>query len=574
MKVQQILLSSILAGSILITVPTSVVNATGWVQKDSNWYYQEESGNYKTGWQLLGDTWYYFDASGKMATNWTQINGAWYYFSNSGAMATGWSQQGSTWYYLTSSGAMATGWQFINGNWYYFYPNGSMAYGWQCLGGVWNYFDAAGSYKGRWHDPSTNPSYVATSIKGVDVSKWQGNIDWNTLKNSLGLNFAFIRLGHGSNNLDSNFAKNIDGASAAGLNTGVYYYLTSTSVQDAIKDAQFTIKNMQGHRVTYPVAVDVEDANLKKLGKETISAIALAYCQEIQRAGYTPAVYTYQNYANEYIDWSYFGGVPRWIAEYRMEYSANQPRDIWQAGSSTTTAGINAQFIDIDFGFTDYSRSVTPRTTAVAGYTPTKGIWQNNGRWWYAYLDGGYARNCWEAINGSWYHFDNEGYIQTGWINLDGTWYYLSGSGAMLTGWQYINGTWYYLSGSGAMLTGWQYINGTWYYLSGSGAMLTGWQYINGTWYYLSGSGAMLTGWQCINSLWYYLDTSGAMAANEWRDGYWLSSDGGWRYFATGKWYQNSIGKWYQDTYGWYPTSCEMKVDGVSYHFNAAGYLE
>ena len=84
----------------------------------------------------------------------------------------------------------------------------------------------------------------------------------------------------------------------------------------------------------------------------------------------------------------------------------------------------------------------------------------------------------------------------------------------------------------------------------------------------------MLIGWQNINGLWYYLNASGSMAANEWRGGYWLGSDGGWRYFATGKWYQNSVGKWYQDTYGWYPTSCEMKVDGVSYHFNAAGYLE
>jgi lysozyme len=534
MKLKRILLSSLFSCSLLISVSAGVVHAAGWEQRNSNWYYQEDSGNYKTGWQLIGDTWYFFDSSG--------------------AMVTGWSQQGATWYYLTNSGAMATGWQMINGNWYYFYSDGSMAYGWQYLGGVWNYFDTAGSTKGRWHDPSTNPSYVPTAIKGVDVSKWQGTIDWNTLKDSLGLDFAFIRLGHGTNNLDKNFSKNIDEASAVGLNTGVYYYLTSTSVPEAIKDAQFTIENLQGHRVSYPVAVDIEDANLKNLGKETVSAIALAYCREIQRAGYTPAVYTYQSFANRYIDWSYFTGIPRWIAEYRMEYSGNQPRDIWQAGSSTTTAGISSKFVDIDFGFTDFSRSVTPRTSSVTWYTPTKGIWQNDGKWWFAYLDGGYARNCWEAIDGAWYHFDNEGYIQTGWINLNGTMYYLSESGAMLTGWQYINGAWYYLNVSGAMLTGWQYIKGAWYYLNGSGAMLIGWQYING--------------------LWYYFNVSGAMPANEWREGYWLSSDGGWRYLATGKWCQNSIGKWYQDTYGWYPVSCDMKVDGILYHFNASGYLE
>ena len=73
---------------------------------------------------------------------------------------------------------------------------------------------------------------------------------------------------------------------------------------------------------------------------------------------------------------------------------------------------------------------------------------------------------------------------------------------------------------------------------------------------------------------WWYQNGDGSYAWSEWRDGYWLSSDGYWTYKYTGAWYKNSKGWWYQDTSGWYPYSTYQWIDGVKYKFNSSGYLE
>ena len=155
--------------------------------------------------------------------------------------------------------------------------------------------------------------------------------------------------------------------------------------------------------------------------------------------------------------------------------------------------------------------------------------WQNSGgRWWYAYADGGYARDCW-LKDGAWYHFDNEGWMQTGWLKSDGEWYYLRSSGAMAVGWVYVGDAWYYFDSSGAMAVGWVCVGDTWYYFYSSGKMAVGWVHLGDSWYYLLPSGEMAVGWVCVGDEWYYFLPSGAMATgwvqlgDEW---YYLSSSG------------------------------------------------
>lgn len=179
----------------------------------------------------------------------------------------------------------------------------------------------------------------------------------------------------------------------------------------------------------------------------------------------------------------------------------------------------------------------------------------------------------WHQDSHGWMYHDTYGsFIRSDWALIDGFWYYFNESCYMTTDWQKIGSCWYYFGGNGQMRTGWQKIGGDWYYLGGNGQMRTGWQKIDGVWYYFGGNGIMRTGWQYIGGYYYYFISDGTMAANEYREGYWLDTDGKWTYKYRAAWYKDSKGWYYQDTSGWYAKNATYKIDGKNYNFNSIGY--
>lgn len=97
-------------------------------------------------------------------------------------------------------------------------------------------------------------------FKGIDVSKWNGTINWQKVKNAV-IDFAIIREGYGKKSptqIDKKFKENMDGAKSVGINTGVYHYSYADSIDDAINEAQFCLENIQGYALEYPVIFDVE----------------------------------------------------------------------------------------------------------------------------------------------------------------------------------------------------------------------------------------------------------------------------------------------------------------------------
>lgn len=406
---------------------------------------------------------------------------------------------------MTRSHARAVeGWvQVSGGRWRYRYSDGKYAEKcWLKINGAWYYFDSSG----YWVDDNTHES---GSLKGIDVSAWQGKIDWQAVKND-GIQFAFVRIGHGAHVLDTYYSQNMKGAQEAGIPVGVYMYSTAKNEAEAIADAQFVIRNMEGYLVSYPVVIDLEDASQDSLSKYQLGRIAKVFCDEVRAAGYTPMLYCNENWYKNRIDVSQITDVEKWIARWNVRYDTSIPRGIWQSGVGRIQ-GVNTN-VDIDFGYKDYTQIVTPRTRYADGYRMTAGTWvQDRYGWWYNYYTGGYPAQAWELIGGAWYWFDSNGYMATGWRNIDGTWYYLTSSGAMATGWVQVGNTWYYLSGSGAMLIGFQTIGNAVYYLDESGAMVTGWRLVDDTWYYFEASGAMVTGWLQLGDVRYYLAEDGKM---------------------------------------------------------------
>ena len=452
----------------------------------------------------------------------------------------GWKQDAKGWWYQDEDGGWAQrAWRQIDGKWYYFASDGYLR-----------------------EDANAHEN----TLKGIDVSEWQVDIDWNAVKQD-GYDFAIIRGGYSyidpktgkyEHVVDEYFEQNMAGANAAGIPVGVYIYSKATNEAQAVEDAKFLIKESTGYLVSYPLVIDMEDSSQINLGKTALGKIAKAFSDEVKSAGYTPMIYTNENWYKNVVDMSYVSDVEHWVAAYGIEPDDSIPRGIWQCSSTGRVKGIEGN-VDINFGYKDYTTIVTPRTEPAAGYGKpvVGGEWRlDGGGWWYHCYDGTYPKNEWKEIGGQTYWFDANGYMLTGWQYIENEWYYMNTSGAMATGWNYVGNQWYFMNESGEMASGWLQQGDTWYYLiPGWGAMATGWQFIGDAWYYLTpGSGAMVTGWFLDGNTWYYLDPGGWMKTG------WQFIGDAWYYLTPGSgvmvtgWLLDGNTWYYLDPGGWMVT--------------------
>ena len=223
--------------------------------------------------------------------------------------------------------------------------------------------------------------------------------------------------------------------------------------------------------------------------------------------------------------------------------------------------------------------------------------WIADGNNWYYAASSGALASGWVKVGNYWYYMNPETLImQTGWQTIGGAKYFFYGGGSMAANsWQKDGEDWYYLGSSGAASKGWVSVSGTWYYMDPETAIMqTGWQTISGAkyfffgggsmaanawrqegsdWYYLTSSGAAAKGWLKVGNSWYYFKPDCVMAAGEWYDGYWLNANGTWTYQPKGSWKMSNQRWWFGDTSGWYAKNETLKINGVEYTFDAAGYL-
>lgn len=191
--------------------------------------------------------------------------------------------------------------------------------------------------------------------KGIDVSKWQGLINWDKVKKS-GVEFAIIREGYGKKNpsqIDKKFKENINGAKNTGINVGVYHYSYADSINDAINEAQFCLENIQGYQLEYPVVFDIEDKEMLKLSTRQRTDICKAFCREIEKNGYYTMIYTNPNWLKNYLYSSELLSFwDLWLAQWDVErpsYSCG----IWQYSETGKVDGISGN-VDLNISYKDY----------------------------------------------------------------------------------------------------------------------------------------------------------------------------------------------------------------------------
>lgn len=236
---------------------------------------------------------------------------------------------------------------------------------------------------GEWHDMTVNPNVSAhnynwdylkndkagisyegdknyTIRKGIDVSYYQGDIDWKKVKAD-GYDFAFLRIGYrgygetGSLNIDSSFYKNIKNAQSAGIDVGVYFFAQAVNEKEAIEEAEFVLEALEGYDLELPVVYDPElirddEARTDDVTGEQFTKNTIAFCEKIKSAGYEAMIYSNLVWEAEIFDMEQLTDYPIWYADYEPVPQTPYEFLIWQYTEKGSVNGIDGN-VDLNIQF-------------------------------------------------------------------------------------------------------------------------------------------------------------------------------------------------------------------------------
>ena len=260
---------------------------------------------------------------------------------------------GVTMFYIrTETVAKYTGWQSLNGKMYYFDANGNKVTGEQVIQGAKYNFASDGSL------------VVGSGSFGIDVSKWNGKIDWAAVKNS-GVSYVIIRCGYrgygsGALVVDPYFEQNIKGATAAGIKVGVYFFSQAVNRVEGVEEASMVLQLIRGYTISYPVFLDVEDSGAgggrgraDGLSVADRTEVIKAFCETIQNSGYTAGVYANKSWLTNKIDTSQLSRYKIWLAQYAAAPTYTGRYDMWQYKSTGRVTGISTD-VDLNLSYLGY----------------------------------------------------------------------------------------------------------------------------------------------------------------------------------------------------------------------------
>lgn len=200
-------------------------------------------------------------------------------------------------------------------------------------------------------------------LMGIDVSKYQGEIDWTRVQ-AAGVQFAILRAGYrgyetGVLMPDEYFQQYLDGASAVGMPLGVYFFSQATNADEAREEADYVINMLAGYNIQYPIAFDMEELTTSPYRTENLTAteitdIALAFCARVEERGYKPMVYGNVSWMLARMELHRLDGIDKWFAQYRPQPYYPYDFTIWQYTHKGTIDGIEGE-VDLNISFTDYT---------------------------------------------------------------------------------------------------------------------------------------------------------------------------------------------------------------------------
>ncbi len=201
-----------------------------------------------------------------------------------------------------------------------------------------------------------------TSHKGIDVSKFQGDIDWEKVAED-GVEFAFIRAalrGYGTGKLveDGYFEENIEEASRAGVKVGAYVYTQAITEEEVMEEAQLVLDMVAPYSLDCPIVIDVEKVSgdkgrMNELSVEERTNLVLLFCQTIENAGYKPMIYHNMEMGALMLDIETFENYDKWFASYSDTFYYPYQYEIWQYSDNGTVDGIDGP-VDLNISFSKF----------------------------------------------------------------------------------------------------------------------------------------------------------------------------------------------------------------------------
>lgn len=197
-------------------------------------------------------------------------------------------------------------------------------------------------------------------FKGIDVSKWQDNINWKKVSSS-GIDFAMIRSSYGDSDVDAKLKRNVTGCEKYGIPYGFYHYTYAKTVAQAKKEAKFFLKTVKNYSPEYPLVLDIEESFYNSMSRKEVTAIITAFMEELEDASYFAMIYssakfltdnTYMDQLKNYDIWiACWGDEERLISNYDYHYG------MWQYSSTGTINGIDGE-VDLNYAFKDYPQRI------------------------------------------------------------------------------------------------------------------------------------------------------------------------------------------------------------------------
>lgn len=224
---------------------------------------------------------------------------------------------------------------------------------------------------------------VAQASLGIDVSRYQGQIDWNQVAAS-GVQFAMIRVGYRTQNTgilnEDPYARfNLQEAQRVGIKTGAYFFSTAVNTAEAVEEANWVCDLLDKYQITYPVAFDCEGYNStgnrqNGLGKAERTALAVAFLDTVASRGYTPMFYNYKNAMENSADWDMNTLASKykvWVASFptvtfpQAVCNYSGIHSMWQYTQSAVIAGISTP-VDMNVAYFSYTETAAAKDSSGA----------------------------------------------------------------------------------------------------------------------------------------------------------------------------------------------------------------
>jgi len=241
-----------------------------------------------------------------------------------------------------------TGWQTIDEKTYFFDKKGKKVTGDQVIKGVKYSFDSDGVLK--------STGGVGGAGVGIDVSKWNGSVNWDKVKAN-GVQYAIVRLGYRGSSTgaliqDPKFKSNLSGAKNAGLKVGVYFFTQAVNEVEAVEEASMVLNLLGGTGLNYPVYLDVESSGGRgdSLDKATRTKVINAFCKTIQNGGYKAGVYANKTWLESKISTGSLNTGSVWLAQYAEKPTYGGKYTMWQYTSKGQINGISG-YVDMNIAY-------------------------------------------------------------------------------------------------------------------------------------------------------------------------------------------------------------------------------